>query len=136
MNARPPRWGDQAARLLALLALVLRLAIAGLPVPAGAVGHAAALAAASDEFPICHGEAGEASSEPDPSGMPHAPGHDCALCPMCHVAAAAALLPAAVLVVPPRSAGDASAGSPPPSTGPPRHDRYAARPRGPPAPPV
>ena len=64
---------------------------------------------------------------------PAVPAHDCALCPVCQLASAPALMPAATWVVAAPSTGLARVALPPPSTGPPQPERYAARPRGPPA---
>lgn len=133
MSARLQRRDNRAALLLALLALVLRLAISGFPMPIGMAGQTASLIQGLDEVPICHGGAADASSNQEPSGDPAIPAHDCALCPVCHLAAAPALLPAAAWIMTPRPAGRAGMALRPPSTGPPQHDRYAARPRGPPA---
>jgi len=85
---------------------------------------AAMLAAGS----LCH--AGDPGSQPV---GPHDPTHDCALCPVCHMAAAASVvtMPQAVLPAPP-SGSLGIARLAPPAIGPPQQARATARPRGPP----
>lgn len=117
--------------MLALFALAFRLALPGL----WSAGPADDLVRLLGEAPICHG-GGAATAAPDTGERPDAPAvpaHECALCPVCHIAAAPALLSPPVLVMAPGPAGMAGIAWRPPSTGPPRHDRYAVRPRGPPA---
>lgn len=114
--------------MLALFALAVRLTFPGLW-PAGPADDLARLLG---EVPICH--AGDAAPGTErPPGAPAVPAHECALCPVCQITAAPALLPAPALVMAPRPAGGVGIAWHPPSTGPPRHDRYAVRPRGPPA---
>jgi len=120
----------RAATLLALLLLVLRLAVPAYGLSAGTTGEDAASAQVLGGVPICHADAGPAA--PEPAGKPSVPMHDCSLCPTCQLAAPA-LLPAASWVPAPLQAGPVQAALPPPSTGPPQPERYAARPRGPPA---
>jgi hypothetical protein len=85
---------------------------------------AAVLAAGS----LCH--AGDTG--PQPAGR-HDPTHDCALCPVCHMAATASVvtMPPTALPAPPSgSLGIAQLA--PPAIGPPQQARATARPRGPP----
>lgn len=121
----------QAGLLLALFALAFRLALPGLW-PAGSADDLVRLLG---DAPICH-SGGAATAAPDTGerpAPPAVPAHECALCPVCHIAAAPALLPTPVLVMGSGPVGRAGIAWHPPSTGPPRHDRYAVRPRGPPA---
>lgn len=128
MNAWRPR-RRQAGTWLALMLLVLRLVAPAPFMPAGALaGEAGTVLLA--EAAICHADAG--TPAPGPAGKPSVPLHDCALCPVCQLAAAPALMPAAPWVSAPLQAAPAQVG-PPPSTGPPLPARYAAPPRGPPA---
>jgi hypothetical protein len=131
MSAQLRTRRNQAGALLALFLLVLRLAVPPYAMPASAdpVGrHAAGLVGLLGGVPICHADAG-----PAPVNTPAAPAHDCALCPVCQIASAPALMPAATWVVAAPLAGLAKVTLPPPSTGPLQPERFAARPRGPPA---
>ncbi len=130
MSIRLPPRRHRAATLLALLLLVLRLAVPTYAMPAGTGIGNAALAQVLGGAPICHADAGPAAPEPAGPALPSA--HDCALCPVCQLAAPA-LLPAVPWVSTPLRAGPVQAALPPPSTGPPQPERYAAPPRGPPA---
>lgn len=130
MSIRLPPWRNQAATLLALLLLVLRLAVPAYVTSAGVAGEDAVRAQALGGVAICHADAGPAVPAPGKPALPSA--HDCLLCPMCQLAAPA-LLPAAAQAMPPPLAGEAGIALPSPSAGPPQPRRYAARPRGPPA---
>lgn len=130
MNAWRPR-RRQAGTWLALMLLVLRLAAPAPLMPAGALAGEAG-AGLLAEAAICHADAGAPGLGPGPAGKPSVPLHDCALCPVCQLAATPALMPAAPWVSAPLQAAPARVG-PPPSTGPPLPARYAAPPRGPPA---
>lgn len=114
--------------MLALFALAVRLSLPGLwPAPADD------LARLLGEVPICHGGAGDAAAGTKQPGAPAVPAHDCALCPVCQITAAPALMPTPALVMALHLADRAGIAWHPPATGPPRHDWYAVRPRGPPA---
>ena len=101
--------------------------------PAAAPGVDAALTRLLGEVSICHNGTGAAPAGQQPSGKPGIPAQDCALCPVCQLASAPALLPEAAWVRASQLVGKTRVALPPPSTGPPQHERYAARPRGPPA---
>ena len=120
---------NQAGVLLALLALVLRMAVAALPMPGEMAGWTGVL----DGAPICHAGNDDASGVHKPAGTPGAPSHDCALCPVCHLIGAPALPSVAAWVPVFRPFGTAALTPTLTAIAPPRHDRYAARPRGPPA---
>jgi hypothetical protein len=123
----------QAGTLLAVLLLVLRLAIPAYAMPGGTASKEAALAQLLGEVPICHAEAAPTPAAPEPVNKPAIPSDDCALCFVCHLASALALLPTATWVVAIPALSKATVALHPPSTGPPQPERYAARPRGPPA---
>jgi hypothetical protein len=120
--------------LLALIALVLRLAIPAHAISGSDVTPRGGLADWLATISICHAaaDAEPAPAAPEPSGEPAIPMGDCALCPVCHVAAAPVLLPAATWHPIPFSVVAVQFVPLPPSTGPPRPERYAAPPRGPP----
>lgn len=133
-GARRRRRWDGAGTLLALLLLVVRLAVPSHALPASVGGHGtpADLAGLLGEVPICHADPGPTPSGPgDEPAVPAA--HDCALCPACQLASPPVLVPAATWVAAPPVVGRANAALRPPSTGPPRPERLAARPRGPPS---
>lgn len=133
MKAPPLPRRSHTVAWLAALVLVLRLALPGLPMPAATPGVDAALIRLLGEVPICHSGTGAVPAGQQPSGKPVTPAQDCALCPVCQLASAPALLPEAAWVRASQRVGNAGTALPPPSTGPPQHERYAARPRGPPA---
>ena len=127
--------------MVAMVALTLRLLWPGVSTPAEAGGTHALPAELIGEIPICHSGAAEplatqpATQPPtQPPTQPKMPAHDCALCPVCQAAAGPALLPDFVWRAAPLPAVADGTTWHPPSTGPPRPVRYAARPRGPPAP--
>ena len=123
----------RAARVLALLLLVLRAAVPAHVPPNVGANADGRLAIVLGDLPICHAEAPPAAPPADPGDRPAIPSHDCGLCPACHLSAATAVLPqVAWLPAPPQARVDRAAPVPP-STGPPQPRRYAARPRGPPA---
>jgi len=132
MSAQLPGRGNRAGMVLATLLVLLRLALPGLPLSVGGGGQDAALAGILGDTPICHAGAADPSNGHEPADTPNMPMHDCALCPVCQLAAPM-LLPEAVWVTAPRLVGNARIALLPPATAPPSHDRYAARPRGPPA---
>jgi hypothetical protein len=123
--------------LLAMLVLVTRLMASLLPMPMDAqtAQRAETLAGLLSDQAICHADA-PASRVPDhgPSRHPADHGHDCGLCPICHVLTASALPIVGAPDLRPRSCAiDARHALPPPTTGPPVVARSATSPRGPPS---
>lgn len=132
MSASPsPR--RLVANSLAVLLLVLRLAVPGSMLPVGNNAQQASPAGLLGDVPICHADGDQGSVPSHSDGKPTTPMHDCALCPMCQLAAAPALLAAAAWIPILLQAGTARLVMRPQSTGPPLPERYAAAPRGPPA---
>lgn len=129
-GARASTW-RQVTTLLAMVVLAVRLVMPAPAMFAGALASDVGLAGLLGEVPICHADSAPAPASP--ADRPAVPAHDCALCPVCQLAAAPALIAMGSWLPEPWSGGPVSVAPPPPSTGPPSPLRYAAPPRGPPA---
>jgi hypothetical protein len=121
--------------LLALLMLAIRLAAAVMPMPAAdpVRGPSDAVAALLGAQTICHaGNPQDAGPHRQDPAHPADHGHDCGICPICHVMATPILAAAAAALAPPPGVAATAPAALPPATGPPQVLRTAASPRGPP----
>jgi hypothetical protein len=135
---RTSRTGASMPRMLvALLVLTIWLAapLLLMPLASPVAGTSDAVTALLAAQTICHaGDPHDVGSDRRGPAHPADHGHDCGMCPICHVMGTPILAPTAfAALAPPPGLAEAAPVALPPATGPPPVLRAAASPRGPPA---